>query len=185
MLAACGGGGSSGTTAAVPCSSACDAAANRLTAADVQHLVAQAAAEAQARKTGAVIAVVDRVGNVLGVFTLGTPPATVDIVSGLLPPGTMAGLDGLTGTVPATLAAIAKAVTGAYLSSQGNAFSSRTAGQIVQEHFDPQERGMPSGPLYGVQFSQLTCSDVNRIEAQGTIGPKRSPLGLAADPGGL
>ncbi len=36
-----------------------------------------------------------------------------------------------------------------------------------------------------MQFSQLTCSDVNRNVNEGTVGPKRSPLGLAADPGGL
>src|SRR5207244_5262055 len=55
----------------------------------------------------------------------------------------------------------------------------------IQEHFDPNEAGQPSGPLYGVQFSQLSCSDVNRNLMHGTVGPKRSPLGLAADPGGL
>ncbi len=42
-------------------------------------------------------------------------------------------------------AAIAKAVTGAYLSSEGNAFSSRTASQIVQEHFNPREEFQPAG----------------------------------------
>jgi uncharacterized protein GlcG (DUF336 family) len=36
-----------------------------------------------------------------------------------------------------------------------------------------------------VQYSQLSCSDVNTNATQGTVGPKRSPLGLAADPGGL
>ena len=185
LLAACGGGGGSGSTAAAPCTTGCDAAANRLAAADVQRVIAQAAGEAQARGTGAVIAVVDRVGNVLGVYRIGNAPATVDIASGLLPAGTTAGLDGLRATVPTELAAIAKAVTGAYLSSQGNAFSTRTAGQIVQEHFNPQEHGQPSGPLFGVQFSQLSCSDVNRNATQGTVGPKRSPLGLAADPGGI
>ena len=41
------------------------------------------------------------------------------------------------------------------------------------------------GPLFGVQFSQLSCSDLNQHATAGTIGPKRSPLGLAADPGGL
>src|SRR3546814_19199565 len=52
---------------------------------------------------------------------------------------------------------IAKAVTGAYLSSGGNAFSTRTASQIVQEHFPPAPTtvGLESGPLFGVQFSQL------------------------------
>lgn len=185
LLAACGGASSGGGAAAAPCTAGCDPAPNALTATDVQRIVAQAAGEARARGTGGVFAVVDRVGNVLGVYQYGAAPATVDIVSGLLPAGTVSGLDGLRATVPATQAAIAKALTGAYLSSQGNAFSSRTASQIVQEHFNPQEHGQPAGPLYGVQFSQLTCSDVNRSAAQGTIGPKRSPLGLAADPGGL
>ena len=185
VLAGCGGGGSSGSQAAAPCASACDAAANRLTIAEVQRIVAQASGEAAARSTGATIAVVDRVGNVLGVFETANAPATVDIVSGLLPPGTVGGLDGLERTVPATQAAIAKALTGAFLSSQGNAFSTRTAGQIVQEHFDPQQLRQPSGPLYGVQFSQLSCSDVNRNATHGSVGPKRSPLGLAADPGGV
>ena len=89
--------------------------------------------------------------------------------------------------VPATMAAIAKAVTGAYLSSEGNAFSTRTASQIVQAHFNPGESLSPGGPLFGVQFSQLPCSDLsNRFgTAAGDTGPKRSPLGLSADPGGL
>ena len=57
-------------------------------------------------------------------------------------------------------AAIAKAVTGAYLSSEGNAFSTRVASQIVQEHFNPGEEFQPAGPLFGVQFSSLACSDL-------------------------
>ena len=93
--------------------------------------------------------------------------------------------------IPSAGAAIAKAITGAYLSSGGNAFSSRTASFIVQEHFPPAPTtaGLESGPLFGVQFSQLPCSDLSaRFGAPGAaalIGPKRSPLGLAADPGGL
>ncbi len=151
--------------------------------ADVQRIVAQAVGEAQARSLHAQVAVVDRVGNVLAVFRMDGAPATVAISSGL---GVTGGLDGIpSGTIPSTHAAIAKAITGAFLSSAGNAFSTRTASQIVQEHFNPGEAQQPSGPLYGVQFSQLACSDVNRSRAQGTVGPKRSPLGLAADPGGL
>ena len=94
-------------------------------------------------------------------------------------------------SVPAEAAAIAKAVTGAYLSSGGNAFSSRTASMIVQQHFPPapSTAGLESGPLSGVQFSQLPCSDLSaRFAASGSgalIGPKRSPLGLSADPGGF
>src|SRR5262249_48767840 len=97
--------------------------------------------------------------------------------------GTTGGLEAT--AVDSTLAAIAKAITGAYLSSWGNAFSSRTAGQIVQQNFNPGELEAPSGPLYGVQFSQLSCSDVITNTALGSVGPKGSPLGLSADPGGL
>jgi uncharacterized protein GlcG (DUF336 family) len=50
--------------------------------------------------------------------------------------------------------------------------------------------GLESGPLFGVQFSQLPCSDIaarynGNAGAWGFIGPKRSPLGLSADPGGF
>jgi len=83
------------------------------------------------------------------------------------------------------LAAITKAITGAYLSSSGNAFSTRTASQIVQENFNPKEANQPSGPLFGVQFSQLACSDLMRRTTDGLVGPKISPLGLSADAGGL
>ena len=82
------------------------------------------------------------------------------------------------------LAATAKALTAAYLSSGGNAFSTRTAGQIVQKNFNPGELDQPGGPLFGVQFSQLPCSDFTSAASGGT-GPKSSPLGLAADPGGF
>ncbi|HEU4651572.1 MAG TPA: heme-binding protein, partial [Croceibacterium sp.] len=92
--------------------------------------------------------------------------------------------------VEAAMGAISKAITGAYLSSGGNAFSTRTASMIVQQHFPPapSTAGLESGPLFGVQFSQLPCSDLAaRLGGPGgaMIGPKRSPLGLAADPGGF
>ncbi|WP_406568365.1 heme-binding protein [Alterisphingorhabdus coralli] len=163
-----------------------------LTANEVQQIIAQAVGEAEARNLPSVIAVVDRVGNVLGVFRMNGAAATaqtsIQTASGPSNPTVDAqGLD-----VPAELAAIAKAITGAYLSSGGNAFSSRTASQIVQEHFPPAPTtvGLESGPLFGVQFSQLPCSDLNARFLSGGgpgqfIGPKRSPLGLAADPGGL
>src|SRR4030095_16313300 len=65
--------------------------------------------------------------------------------------------------VEATMRAIAKAVTGAYLSSGGNAFSTRTASMIVQQHFPPAPTtaGLESGPLFGVQVRPLPCSDLN------------------------
>ena len=166
-----------------PCDGSCATATTRLGVPDVERVIAQAVAEADARGVAATVAVVDRVGNVLGVFRMTGATGTVTITSATSRSG---GLEGVT-IVPDTLAAIAKAITGAYLSSEGNAFSTRTASQIVQEHFNPGERLAPGGPLFGVQFSQLPCSDLMGRWAGGAAdpGPKRSPLGLAADPGGF
>jgi uncharacterized protein GlcG (DUF336 family) len=149
--------------------------------------------QASALGAPATIAVVDRVGNVLAVTEMtGAPPvATVTSGTGVattsIPPPPENGLEGV--AVPSTLAAISKALTGAYLSSQGNAFSTRTANQIIQQHFNPGVADTPSGPLFGVQFSQLPCSDFNMPAAATpgatNAGPHRSPLGFAADSGGL
>jgi uncharacterized protein GlcG (DUF336 family) len=158
-------------------------AAESLTSAEVGTIIAQAAAEARARGVTATIAVTDRVGNVLGVFAMPGAAGTARIPSA--PDGSNQDAQGL--TIPSAGVAIAKAITGAYLSSGGNAFSSRTASFIVQEHFPPAPTtaGLESGPLFGVQFSQLPCSDLAARASDGFIGPKRSPLGLAADPGGF
>jgi uncharacterized protein GlcG (DUF336 family) len=151
---------------------------------DVEDVISRAVAEAQARNVAATIAVVDRVGNVLAVFRMSGAATTVTVQS----PGAAidGGLEGVN-IVPDTLAAIAKAVTGAYLSTEGNAFSTRTASQIVQDHFNPNDNLQPAGPLFGVQFSQLPCSDLASRFSGGApgAGPFRSPLGLAADPGGF
>lgn len=155
-----------------------------LTVADVQKVIAQAAGEAKARGAKATIAVVDRVGNVLAVYRMTGAITTMRITAKTQLPATV---------FPAEAGAIAKAVTAAYLSSSGNAFSTRTASMIVQQHFPPAPStpGLESGPLFGVQFSQLPCSDLNTRFVGAAplpvamIGPKRSPLGLAADPGGL
>ena len=146
-------------------------------------MLAQAVGEATARHTPGVIAVVDRVGNVLAVYSMTGARATAT-----LRPGPNGNLDAQGVVAPAAAAAIAKAVTGAYLSSGAHAFSTRTASMIVQENFPPGPAsvGFEGGPLFGVQFSSLPCSDVTqRLASAATIGPKRSPLGLAADPGGF
>lgn len=161
-----------------------------LSAADVRQIIAQAAAEASARGLPSVIAVTDRVGNVLAVYRMTGANEALSVPE---PPGPNFDLQGLNLPAPAARAgAIAKAVTGAYLSSGGNAFSTRTASEIVQEHFPPAPTtvGLESGPLFGVQFSSLPCSDlVSRFNAGGgpgaRIGPQRTPLGLSADPGGF
>ena len=171
-----------------------DPASESLSVGEVQQIIAQAVGEAQARGLASTIAVTDRVGNVLAVFAMTGAPAMTRVssetIGGTAPAGTEIGLQGA--MVPSTTAAIAKAITGAYLSSGGNAFSTRTASQIVQEHFPPAPNtaGLESGPLFGVQFSQLPCSDLSARFAAGggagaLIGPKRSPLGLSADAGGF
>ncbi|TNE33702.1 MAG: hypothetical protein EP350_03560 [Alphaproteobacteria bacterium] len=204
VLASCGGGGSSppptgGTPGPTPTPPSAgrlfaDPAAESLSIADVQRIIAQAVGEAQRRGLPGTIAVVDRVGNVLGVFRMNGSPALTEVsrrqIGGIASGADLVGLQGA--MVPTTTAAIAKAITGAYLSSGGNAFSSRTASQIVQQHFPPAPTtvGLESGPLFGVQFSQLPCSDLSARFTGGVgpgalIGPKRSPLGLSADPGGF
>jgi uncharacterized protein GlcG (DUF336 family) len=198
LVASCGGSGGSGNPAPTPTPTPTPAgtlyvapAQVSLTTAEVQQIIAQAAGEAQARGLPSVIAVTDRVGNVLGVFAMNGAPATAKVSTRQLGgSGTPIGLQGV--DVPGAAAAISKAITGAYLSSSGNAFSTRTASQIVQQHFPPapSTAGLESGPLFGVQFSQLPCSDLSRRfqplgGADALIGPKRAPLGLAADPGGF
>ena len=184
LLAACGGGsgGDGGATVGGGCVGGCAAATpTALTIAEVQLVIAQAAQEATARGTPATIAVVDRVGNVLAVFRMLGAAPTFLVSSGR---GVTGGLENVA-VVPSEFAAISKAITGAYLSSEGNAFTTRTASQIVQENFNPGELNAMGGPLFGVQFSSLSCSDVVSNGGAGTAGPKGSPLGLAADPGGL
>lgn len=190
IATACGGGsrsqpaGVDNNTPSTGCTGSCADTPTALSAADVEAIIAQGVAEAQARAAPATIAVVDRVGNVLGVFRMNGASSSVTIES----PGSAidGGLEGIN-IVPDTLAAITKAITAAYLSTEGNAFTTRTASQIVQQHFNPQDNQQPGGPLFGVQFSQLPCSDLSARFAAGPAGagPFRSPLGLAADPGGV
>ncbi|MEZ5598873.1 MAG: heme-binding protein [Pseudomonadales bacterium] len=192
-LAACGGGGSGGAPGADPtptaCSGTCADTSSLLTVADVQTVIARGVAEAKARNVQATIAVVDRVGNVLGIYRMAGQDPTVHIATTVDENGdavVRTGLEGIRLPLDAA-AAVTKAITGAYLSSEGNAFTTRTANQIVQQNFNPGERNQPAGPLFGVQFSQMACSDFSRrFNGVGVdAGPKRSPLGLSADPGGL
>ena len=155
-------------------------AAAQLTVSDVQTILAQAVSRAVALpvlNTNAVVAITDREGWVLGVWSLNT---------NLLSDGPLVG------------EAIAKAGTAALLSSDNNAFSSRTAGDIVQQHFPIGIKNKPPGPLVGVNFSQLVFSDINKFKAPGsvisygsspglTLVPTPLPItgGLAGTPGGV
>lgn len=190
LITACGGGSRPQSTdvdvstPAVGCDGFCANTPTQLSVVDVESVIARAVSEAQARNVDGTIAVVDRVGNVLAVFQMNAAAVAITITS---PGGNIdGGLEGVN-IIPGSMAAISKAVTAAYLSTEGNAFSTRTASQIVQDHFNPQDNLQPAGPLFGVQFSQLACSDLITRYAGGVpdAGPHRSPLGLAADSGGF
>ena len=198
VASGCGGGGGSGSAGggSEGANRGCDGTCphQSLSVADVTTVVQQAKSAAVQLGVAGTFAVVDRVGNVLALYQMNGAPLTTRINGQIGAQGILEGLN-----VPSTVAAISKAGTGAYLSSQGNAFSTRTASQIIQEHFLPGQFNQPGGPLFGVQFSQLACSDVTVLNpsfasgirsggkpiAGGSIGPRPLPLGLSADPGGF
>jgi uncharacterized protein GlcG (DUF336 family) len=144
--------------------------AQNLTAADVQTVIAQAVSKAVELNQRVTISVTDKEGHLLGTFQMTGAPANTTIPGA---PGPTHGLNGV--TVPSQFASISKAGTAAILSSGGNAFSTRTASFIIQEHFPVGIDNTPGGPLYGVQFSTLKCSDVAIAGL---------PLGLSGDAGG-
>ena len=144
---------------------------------EVARVIVQAVSRARQIEPNAVIAVVDREGFVLGAWSLSDAPDSI-----------------------AVLDAITKAGTASFLSSDQHAFTSRTAGFIVQQNFPPGVRNRGTGPLVGVNFSNLSFSDVNRFKnphsghdllsmASGTNGaPIDGPAaltGLAGSPGGV
>ena len=148
--------------AACAAPAAAQALSGPLTAQEARTIAFQAASEAQRLGLRATVAVVDAEGTLLALFRMDGAPEQA-VVEGQPRRSTLAGCggEGLEGlALPSTLVAITKAGTGAFLSSGGNAFSSRTASFIVQQHFPPAVDGTPGGPLFGVQFSSLGCTDV-------------------------
>lgn len=155
--------------------------AGTLTTTEVQTIIAQAVSAAASLNKAVTVAVTDREGNVLGVFAMTGAPSTMQFRGGgpLQTPDPITGLVpvGLEGTrLPSKLGAISKAGTSSLFSTSGNAFTTRTASFIIQEHFPPGVAFQGGGPLYGVQFSSLPCSD---IKIPGL------PLGLSGDPGSM
>ncbi|MEP6719391.1 MAG: heme-binding protein [bacterium] len=155
--------------------------AGTLSPAEVQTIIVQAVSAAVALNRAVTVAVTDREGNVLGLFSMTGAPTTMQIRGGgpLQTPDPITGLVpiGLEGTrLQSKLGAISKAGTAALFSTSGNAFTTRTASFIIQEHFPPGVAFQSGGPLYGVQYSSLPCSD---IKMPGL------PLGLSGDPGSM
>jgi uncharacterized protein GlcG (DUF336 family) len=174
----CDGGGSSGGGSNGEIQSFFNT--NPLTADDVRLIIRQVVTEAVNRDTPINVVVVDRGGNVLGTFEMtGAPPTTLigsqnpDRI--LQVPPSDRGLELV--EVPCSLAAISKAGAASLFSTSGNAFSTLTTSDVIQEHRPPGISFTPSGPVFGVQFSNLPCSDVTSNSPL--------PLGLGADPGGV
>jgi uncharacterized protein GlcG (DUF336 family) len=131
-----------------------------LGAADVRTILKQAGAAARGFQ---VVAVVDREANILGIFELN---ATADL----------SGVHGAARRQELVGEAIARAMTVTAFQSTQDAFSTRTARFIIQDHFPPTIDNTPGGPLYGVQFSSLAGSDVLPGLKVGEI---------SGDPGGI
>ncbi len=119
----------------------------QLTPADTQRILNQAITRAVKISPNSVIAVTDREGYVLAVWVVRGGTAGVDEVA----------------------TAVSKAGTAAFLSSNQNAFSSRTAGFIIQQHFPPGVNNTAPGPLVGVGLSSLFFSDINKFKKPGSI----------------
>lgn len=157
-------------------------AQEQLTLQEVQTIFSQAVSRAREISPRAVIAVTDREGFVLGVWSVsGVQPSsfqTIEDVVTLSVNGTTVstGLSvpvsdprvGLVGL--ASGAAIREAGTAAFLSSNNNAFNSRVAQFIIQQNFPPGVGNRPPGPLVGVEFSNGVLTDVNRFK-----GPNSQP----------
>jgi uncharacterized protein GlcG (DUF336 family) len=142
-----------------------------LSVTDVETIIAQAVSKAVVMNAKATVSVTDKEGNLLGTFQMtGAPSMTLIRSVGRAGQG----LENI--SVPSTAASHSKAGTAGIFSTGGNAFTTRTAGFIIQEHFPPGIDNRPGGPLYGVQFSTLPCSD---------IAIAGLPLGLSGDPGGI
>ena len=142
-------------------------------ASDVQTIINHAVTRAAAISPNSVIAVTDREGDVLGVWVMHSGDATD----------------------PEVATAVSKAGTAAYLSSNQNAFTSRTAGFIIQQHFPPGVINTAPGPLVGVGLSNLFISDINKfrgphgvITFSATPGKTIQPVpntSLDGSPGGV
>jgi uncharacterized protein GlcG (DUF336 family) len=124
-----------------------------LTQAAVKTILAQAASQAT---DGQIITVADRDGHILGLIRKGTTPG-----------GSQEQIR--------IIKAIDEAVTASSFESTQDAFSTRTARFIIQDHFPQPLFNTPGGPLYGVQFSSQPTSDVNPVTA----------FAISGDPGGI
>jgi uncharacterized protein GlcG (DUF336 family) len=140
-LLSCGGGGGSSSSGAGSDPPPPPGPPPTLTAANVDAVVHAAV---QAVNVPIVVAVTDRLGNILAVFDTSGAPAT-----GMGNFGTTPGADNL---------AVALARTAAFFSNDQAPLSSRTVRYISGIHFPPGVAGTANAPLYGIENSNRGCS---------------------------
>jgi len=156
-LSACGG--SSGSSAAPPPPP--PPAIEVLTQADVAAVVQAAAVAAQSDTM--VIAVVDRMGNILAVYQEPSAPALST---------------GNFGNQVATPdLAVALARTGAFFSNDQAPLSSRTVRYISGVHFPPGVANAPNAALYGIENTNRGCTLSPAIVA--TVPPATTIAGTS------
>ncbi len=133
-----------------------------LTAEDLAVVYSQAAGSAQRIAPNSVIAIVDRDGRALLV-------------------NSASGSQDFTAVQAAV--AVSKAGTAVFLSSNGEALTTRTAGFIIQQHYPPGISYTQPGPLVGLGFSSMAFSDV--ISLHNVDGSRIAGTRLYGSPGGL
>jgi uncharacterized protein GlcG (DUF336 family) len=155
MVGGCGGLVGPLTSAPPP------ASVQSLTVSDVNALT-QAAAQAASPNT-MVIAVVDRSGNILGVYRKPSAPSLASGNFGV--------------QVDSNELAVSLARTAAFFSNDQAPLSSRTVRFISGIHFPPGIADTPNAPLYGIENSNRGCAlSTNFISGQ-SLPPARSISG--------
>ena len=168
----------------------------QLTAANVTRILQQAVVAARASSTPASVAVVDRVGNVLAVYVMNGAPIGIQVKAGRDRAAASRAGAVSRSRPTASWRRQSPRRSPARISPPAAMPSPRAPpARSSRRTTIPLSSGLEGGPLFGVQFSQLPCSDLsvrfatNNTDNPGvvdpTIGPKRSPLGFAGDPGGL
>jgi len=142
-----------------------------LTTQDVQMLMAQAVEQAQRLNEKVNVAIVDREGNILGVYR-------------------MANSQRVGAAAESLFGEIAKARTAAFISSNQQGFTTLTGCFTTRSHFPPASNNTVAGPLFGVPFSNRSDSDVQPNGGPlPPLGPPQPPApaqpGLTNIPGGV
>src|SRR5450631_2404610 len=146
LLSGCGGGSSS----SIPPPVVTPAAAT-LTASEVDIIVRAAAAATS--PTTAVIAVVDRAGNVLALYRKPDAPPTVT--------------GNFSQQVSSNDVAVGLARTGAFFSNNQAPLTSRTVRFISGIHFPPGVANAGNAALYGIENTNRGCTLSGAVEASG------------------